>query len=543
MILDNSFLSEYTGTALSPILFLKRAVLSNSNDIAVIDGKHRWTWRQYANRCERIAISLQQMGVDKGSVVSTLLPNIHELLELHFAVPLSGGILNALSTRTDAATLNFVFEKLNPKILFIDKSYLPLLNHVSFNNPVKIIIIDDNSLTTPILPTKYKIIPYESLITEYSSKALSFIQFDEQEAISINSTSGTSGQPKLVVYSHRGTFLNAISNILDWDMPKNPTFLWTLPMFHCNGWCFPWAIAARAGTHICIRKFDAEEAMQLIQKHNVTHYCGAPIVHYSLGKIAQKCGKHFGGRVYGLIAGAPPTEMAFSLMDEVGINATHVYGLTETYGPVVVCENKYEWNELPKSEKTLRRMRQGIVSNLQGQVSVIDENNQQEVPFDGKTIGEVAIRGNIVAAYDPVRHVTPEITDQWFYTGDLAVVDPDGYIKIIDRKKDIIISGGENISSLELENALSSYPGVLAAAIVAKPDPYWGEVPHAFIELDENTSITEQELNDYICTVVARYKRPKGYTFLTIPRNANGKVIKDQLRKRIKEGRFILIVE
>ncbi|MDC9588175.1 AMP-binding protein [Xenorhabdus sp. XENO-10] len=535
MILDNPFLSEYTGTALSPILFLKRAILSNGKDIAVIDGKHRWTWHQYANRCERIAISLQQMGVDKGSVVSTLLPNTHELLELHFAVPLSGGILNALSTRTDAATLNFVFEKLNPKILFIDKSHLPLLNHVSFNNPVKIIIIDDNRLTIPVLPTEYEIIPYESLVTEYSSKALSFIQFDEQEAISINSTSGTSGQPKLVVYSHRGAFLNAISNILDWDMPKNPTFLWTLPMFHCNGWCFPWAIAARAGTHICMRKFDAEEAMQLIQKHNVTHYCGAPIVHYSLGKIAQKYGKHFGGRVYGLIAGAPPTEMEFSLMDEVGINATHVYGLTETYGPVVVCENKHEWNELPKSEKTLRRMRQGIVSNLQGQVSVIDGKNQQEVPFDGKTIGEVAIRGNIVAAYDPVRHVTPEITDQWFYTGDLAVVDPDGYMKIIDRKKDIIISGGENISSLELENALSSYPGVLAAAIVAKPDPYWGEVPHAFIELDENISITEQELNNYICTVVARYKRPKGYTFLTIPRNVNGKVIKDQLRKRVKE--------
>ncbi|SFN66370.1 AMP-binding protein [Xenorhabdus japonica] len=534
MILDNSFLNEYTGTALSPILFLKRAVLSNGNDIAIIDEKQRWTWCQYANRCERIAISLQQMGVNKGSIVSALLPNIHELLELHFSVPLSGGILNALSTRTGEATLNFVFEKLNPKILFIDRSYLSLLNNISFNNQIKIIIVDKNSSTIPIFPTGYEFIPYESLITEHSSKTLSFFQINEQDAISINSTSGTSGQPKLVVYSHRGAFLNAISNILDWDMPKHPIFLWTLPMFHCNGWCFPWTIAARAGTHICMRKFNAEEAMQLIQEHNVTHYCGAPIVHYSLGKIAQKYGKHFGGRVYGLIAGAPPTEMEFSLMDEVGINATHVYGLTETYGPVVVCENKYEWNELPKSEKTLKRIRQGIVSNLQGQVSVIDENSQQAVPFDGKTIGEIVIRGNIVAAYDPVRHVTAETTNEWFYTGDLAVVDPDGYIKIIDRKKDIIISGGENISSLELENALSSYPGVLAVAIVAKPDSYWGEVPHAFIELDENASITEQKLNDYICTVVARYKRPKGYTFLTLPRNANGKVLKEQLRKHVR---------
>ncbi|PHM26070.1 AMP-binding protein [Xenorhabdus ehlersii] len=534
MILDNSFLHEYTGTALSPILFLKRAVLSNGNDIAIIDGKQRWTWHQYANRCERIAISLQQMGVDKGSVVSAILPNIHELLELHFAVPLSGAILNALSTRTDAATLNFVFEKLNPKILFIDKSYLSLLNNVSFNNPIKIIIVDENNSTIPISPAGHEFISYESLITEHSSKTLSFSQIDEQAAISINSTSGTSGQPKLVVYSHRGAFLNAISNILDWDMPRTPTFLWTLPMFHCNGWCFPWTVAARAGTHICIRKFDAEETMQLIQEHHVTHYCGAPIIHYSLGKITQKHKKHFGGRVYGLIAGAPPTEMMFSLLDEVGINATHVYGLTETYGPVVVCENKHEWQALPESEKVLKRMRQGIVSNLQGQVSVIDKNNSA-VPFDGKTIGEIAIRGNIVAAYDPVRQVIPEITNQWFYTGDLAVVDPDGYIKIIDRKKDIIISGGENISSLELENALSSYPGVLAAAVVAKPDPYWGEVPHAFIELDENASITEQELNDYICTVVARYKRPKGYTFLTLPRNANGKVVKDQLRKRVKD--------
>ncbi|MBD2785197.1 AMP-binding protein [Xenorhabdus sp. DI] len=540
MTLDNSFLNEYTGTALSPILFLKRAVLSNGNDIAVIDGKQRWTWHQYANRCEKIAISLQQMGVDKGSVVSALLPNIHELLELHFAVPLSGGILNALSTRTDTATLNFVFEKLHPKILFVDKTYLSLLNNVSFNNPVKIIVVDNeidnkNSPTVPILPAGCESLPYESLLTAHPSKTLSFIQIDEQEAISINSTSGTSGQPKLVVYSHRGAFLNAISNILDWDMPKHPIFLWTLPMFHCNGWCFPWTVAARAGTHICIRKFDAEEAMLLMQEHNVTHYCGAPIIHYALGKITQKHGQHFGGRVYGLIAGAPPTEMMFSLLDEVGINATHVYGLTETYGPVVVCDNKQEWQVLPRSEKILKRMRQGIVSNLQGQVSVIDRDNQSEVPFDGKTIGEVAIRGNIVAAYDPVRHVTPEITNQWFYTGDLAVVEPDGYIKIIDRKKDIIISGGENISSLELENALSSYPGVLAAAIVAKPDPYWGEVPHAFIELDENISITEQALDDYICTIVARYKRPKGYTFLTLPRNANGKVVKDQLRKRVKK--------
>ncbi|OTA14899.1 putative chain-fatty-acid-CoA ligase FadD13 [Xenorhabdus vietnamensis] len=535
MTLDNSFLNEYTGTALSPILFLKRAVLSNGNAIAVIDGKQRWTWRQYANRCEKIAISLQQMGVDKGSVVSALLPNIHELLELHFAIPLSGGILNALSTRTDTATLNFIFAKLSPKILFIDRSFLPLLNNITFNNPIKIIIVDKHETTIPIHSDGYEYMPYESLITEYSSKALSLPQIDEQAAISINSTSGTSGQPKLVVYSHRGAFLNAISNILDWDMPKNPIFLWTLPMFHCNGWCFPWTIAARAGTHTCMRKFDAEEAMQLIQEHNVTHYCGAPIVHYSLGKIAQKSGKHFAGRVYGLIAGAPPTEMAFSLMDEVGINVTHVYGLTETYGPVVVCENKHEWQALPKSEKILKRMRQGIASNLQGQVSVIDENSRQEVPFDGKTIGEIAVRGNIVAAYDPVRHVTPEITNEWFYTGDLAVVDPDGYIKIIDRKKDIIISGGENISSLELENALSSYPGVLAVAIVAKPDSYWGEVPHAFVELDENASITEQKLNDYICTVVARYKRPKGYTFLTLPRNANGKVLKDQLRKYVRD--------
>ncbi|CAM3977068.1 AMP-binding protein [Xenorhabdus thuongxuanensis] len=534
MILDNSFLHEYTGTALSPILFLKRAVLSNGNDIAIIDGKQRWTWYQYANRCERIAISLQQMGVDKGSVVSAILPNIHELLELHFAVPLSGGILNALSTRTDTATLNFVFEKLHPKILFIDKSYLSLLNNVYFNNSIKIIIVDENNSAIPVSPAGHEFISYESLVTEHSSKTLSFSQIDEQAAISINSTSGTSGQPKLVVYSHRGAFLNAISNILDWDMPKNPIFLWTLPMFHCNGWCFPWTVAARAGTHICIRKFDAEEAMQLIQEHHVTHYCGAPIIHYSLGKITQKHKKHFGGRVYGLIAGAPPTEMMFSLLDEVGISATHVYGLTETYGPVVVCENKHEWKALPESEKVLKRMRQGIVSNLQGQVSVIDKNNSA-VPFDSKTIGEIAIRGNIVAAYDPVRHVIPEITNQWFYTGDLAVVDPDGYIKIIDRKKDIIISGGENISSLELENALSSYPGVLAAAVVAKPDPYWGEVPHAFIELDGNALITEQELNDYICTVVARYKRPKGYTFLTLPRNANGKVVKDQLRKRVKD--------
>ncbi|OTA18592.1 putative chain-fatty-acid-CoA ligase FadD13 [Xenorhabdus beddingii] len=536
MIHADSFLSQYDGVALSPILFLKRAVLSRGDDIAVIDGKHHWTWRQYANRCERIAVSLQQMGIGKGSVVSAILPNTHELLELHFAIPLAGGILNALSTRTDAATLNFVFEKLTPKILFIDQSYISLLDNVTFNSPIEIIIVDSNNPVTPISTPEYKYIPYESLITENTSKKLTLIQIDEQEAISINSTSGTSGQPKLVVYSHRGTYLNAISNILDWDMPKSPTFLWTLPMFHCNGWCFPWAIAARAGTHICMKKFDAEEATKLIQEHNVTHYCGAPIIHYSLGKIAQKYGKHFGGRVYALIAGAPPTEMVFSLLDSIGITATHVYGLTETYGPVVICENKRAWEDLPSSEKILKKMRQGIVSNLQGQVSVIDENNGSEVPFDGKTLGEIAIRGNIIASYNPSRQITPETTSQWFYTGDLAVVDPDGYIKIIDRKKDIIISGGENISSLELENALSNYPGVLAAAIVAKPDPYWGEVPYAFIEPDEKSSVTAEELNDYICTIVARYKRPKGYAFLTLPRNVNGKIMKDKLREYVRNS-------
>ncbi|CEE94527.1 putative AMP-dependent synthetase/ligase [Xenorhabdus nematophila str. Anatoliense] len=531
---NSSFLNKHNDVALSPILFLKRAVLSNGDDIAIIDGKYRWTWRQYAQRCERIAVSLQQMGIEKGHIVSTLLPNSHELLELHFAVPLAGGILNALSTRTDSATLNFIFEKLSPKILIIDKIFISLLDHVAFNKPIQIIITDQDNSTIPISVPEYKFLPYESLITEYTSKTLSFIPINEHEAISINSTSGTSGQPKLVVYSHRGAFLNAISNILDWDMPKRPTYLWTLPMFHCNGWCFPWAIAARAGTHICMRKFDAEEAIQLIQAHNVTHYCGAPIVHHSLGKAAQKHGKHFNGLVSALIAGAPPTEMVFSLLDAVGIKGTQVYGLTETYGPITVCENKDEWKNLPQSEMILKKMRQGIVSNLQGEVSVIDENSQSEVPFDGKTIGEIAIRGNIVASYDPERHITQETTGQWFYTGDLAVVDPDGYIKIIDRKKDIIISGGENISSLELENALSGHPGVFAAAIVAKPDPYWGEVPHAFIELNENASVTEQELNDYICTIVARFKRPKGYTFMTLPRNVNGKTIKEQLRKQIK---------
>ncbi|MCC8367760.1 AMP-binding protein [Xenorhabdus sp. PB61.4] len=525
----NSLLNEYDGNALSPILFLKRAILSNGDYPAVIDGEQCWTWRQYGERCERVAVALQQMGIGKGCVVSALLPNIHELLELHYAVPLSGGILNALSIRTDAATLNFIFEKINPTILIIDKNYLALLDGVSFKNPVKIVVITENN--TPLPESALDLISYESLISEYPSETLNFYPIDEQEAISINSTSGTSGTPKLVVYSHRGAYLNAISNILDWDMPKYPIYLWTLPMFHCNGWCFPWTIAARAGTHVCIRKFDAQKAIQIMLKHQVTHYCGAPIVHYSLGREAQKLGISFNNNVYGLIAGAPPTEKMFSLLDAAGIRATHVYGLTETYGPVVVCEDKPDWATLPKSETILKKMRQGIVSNLQGEISVIDENNGLAVPFDGQSIGEIAIRGNIVAAYGPVDRVTFDMTSQWFFTGDLAVIDSDGYIKIIDRKKDIIISGGENISSLELENALSSYPGVLAVAVVAKPDEYWGEVPHAFIEIDDNTSITEQELDDYLRTIVARYKRPKGYTFSALPRNASGKILKETLRK------------
>ncbi|MDR0217638.1 MAG: AMP-binding protein [Enterobacteriaceae bacterium] len=548
MTQNNSFLNEYNGVALSPILFLKRAVLSHGDYPAVIDNGQQWTWQQYASRCANIAIALQQMGITKGSVVSALLPNIHELLELHYAVPLSGGILNALSIRTDSATLNFIFEQVNPQILVIDKDYLALLEGVSFKKPIAIILVgntilkkihaeNSTDIPQPIFNHEifgHEIIQYESLITRYPAETLHFHPIDEQEAISINVTSGTSGHPKIVVYSHRGTYLNAISNILDWDMPKRPSYLWTLPMFHCNGWCFPWTIAARAGTHICIRKFDAAEAIQLMQKHQVTHYCGAPIVHYSLGREAQKQGISFSNNVYGFIAGAPPTEKMFSLLATAGITATHVYGLTETYGPVVVCEDKHDWEALSTTEIVLKQMRQGIVSNLQGEVSVIDEKSGLAVPSDGQSIGEIAIRGNIVAAYGPASHVSSDTTSQWFFTGDLAVIDSDGYIKIIDRKKDIIISGGENISSLELENALSSYPGVLAVAIVAKPDEYWGEVPHAFIELDHQISITEQELDDYICTVVARYKRPKGYTFTSLPRNANGKLLKEALRKLAK---------
>ncbi|TDB51632.1 AMP-binding protein [Photorhabdus luminescens] len=536
MICSNSFLSEYDGVALSPISFLRRAVLSNGDDIAVIDGEYCWTWSQYASRCERLAIALKKIGVCKETVVSALLPNIHELLELHFAVPMAGGILNALSTRTDSNTLNFIFKKLNPKVLFIDRTFISLLDDVSLDKQVKIIVVDVDGVVISESIFDREFIQYESLITTHKLGELSFSLRDEQQAISINVTSGTSGQPKLIVYSHRGVFLNAVSNVLDWDIPKQPIFLWTLPMFHCNGWCFPWAITARGGTHICMRKFDAEEAVLLMQKHKVTHYCGAPIVHCALGTIARKQGLHFEEKIHGLVAGAPPTEMMFSLLDSIGIAVTQVYGMTETYGPVVVCEEKSDWEKLPKSVRISKRMRQGIVSNLQGQVCVLEENTELRVPFDGKTVGELVVRGNMVASYDPDRYVTLDTGSKWLFTGDLAVVEDDGYIRIIDRKKDIIISGGENISSLELENVLSNYPGVLAAAVVAKPDSHWGEVPYAFIELEETSSVTEYELNNYICTVIARYKRPKGYTFLTLPRNASGKIIKEQLRQLIRNS-------
>ncbi|MDE1474740.1 AMP-binding protein [Xenorhabdus bovienii] len=536
MIYSNYFLNEYDGVALSPISFLKRAVLSSGNDIAVIDGELYWTWDQFALRSERLAIALQKNGICKGTVVSALLPNIHVLIELHFAVPIAGGILNVLNTRTDSNTLNFIFKKLNPKVLFIDKTLISLLSGVSFNSEVKLIIVGGDTVI-PQSIINCEVIQYKSIITAYESETLSLSKIDEQEAISINATSGTSGQPKLIVYSHRGAFLNAISNVLDWDLPKKPTFLWTLPMFHCNGWCFPWTITARGGTHICMRTFDAESEVLLMQKHQVTHYCGAPIVHYALGIVAQKNGLNFNEKIQGLVAGAPPTETMFSLLDSIGVRVTHVYGMTETYGPTIVCEEKSDWKQLPKSARMSKKMRQGIVSNLQGQVCVLDENTKLQVPFDGKTIGELVIRGNMVASYYPDQYVTLEMASKWLFTGDLAVIEEDGYVRIIDRKKDIIISGGENISSLELENILSNYPGILAAAVVAKPDLHWGEVPHAFIELEENASVTEIKLDNYMLSIIARYKRPKGYTFLTLPRNANGKIIKEQLRNIIMNSK------
>ena len=517
---------------LTPLDFIARSAQVYGAMPAIVYGKTRRTWAQTYERCRRFASSLAARGINRNDTVAVLLPNIPEMLEVHFAVPMAGAVLNALNTRLDYATLLFMLRHGEAKLLIIDSEYSPLAEKLKTDLPELIIIgVHDHQADTPANPATW--MDYEVLINQGDPNFEWLMPVDEWNAIALNYTSGTTGDPKGVVYHHRGAAVNAISNILEWDMPKHAVYLWTLPLFHCNGWCFPWTVAARAGVNVCLRKFEAQHVLDLIAKEKVTHYCGAPIVQSALASAPAEWRAGIAHRVSTMVAGAPPSPAVIAQMAAMGFDLTHVYGLTEVYGPATVCAKQTDWHDLDPAVQAQLNARQGVRYHLQADVAVMDPETMQAVPADGETLGEIMFRGNIcMKGYLK----NPKATEAafaggWFHTGDLAVMSPDGYVRIKDRSKDIIISGGENISSIEVEDAIYQHPAVAAVAVVATPDAKWGEVPCAFVELRSGAVVTEQEMIAHCKLHLAGFKVPKRVVFKELPKTSTGKIQKFALRE------------
>ena len=524
--------------ALSPLRYLERAAYIYPHQDAIIHGKRHISWRETYNRCRQFAHQLQKLGIGKNDTVSVLLPNIPAMIEAHFAVPMIGAVLNTLNTRLDAKTIAFMLEHAETKVLLVDPEFAVLAKEALslVSHSIYVIDVDDEEyeqcFSTPIGQ-----IEYEDWLAEGDAEFEWHLPNDEWDAISLNYTSGTTGNPKGVVYHHRGAYINAASNIIASGMIPRAKYLWTLPLFHCNGWCFAWTMAANGGTNICLRKVDPELVFKLIAEHKVDYFCGAPIVLSLLINTPKDKQAHFDHRVEVMVAGAAPPAAIIEGMRHLGINVTHVYGLTETYGPSALCASQAGWSELSIQEQAQLHSRQGVPYPLQDGMKVIDPESMQPVPHDGQTMGEIMFRGNIVMkGYLKNPKATEEaFAGGWFHTGDLAVCQPDGYAKIMDRSKDLIISGGENISSLEIEEVLYRHPAVLTAAVVAKPDPYWQEVPCAFIELKTGHELSAEQLIEYCKQHLARYKLPKDIVMTEIPKTSTGKLQKFILREWAKQ--------
>lgn len=521
-------------TPLSPISFLRKAATVHPQRVAVVHGERRLDWQQVHARCRRLASALQAMGVGEGDTVAAMLPNTPAMIELHFGPAMLGAVLNTLNTRLDAETLAFMLDHGEAKVLFTDREFSPVMQRALAlcRQPPRVVDVDDLDIEQGEFLGE---IEYEALL-ETGDPAFEYaLPSDEWNAIALNYTSGTTGDPKGVVYHHRGAYLNAVANIIDWSMPQHPVYLWTLPMFHCNGWCFPWTMAAVAGTQVCLRRFDRKRVLELMREHRVTHYCGAPVVHAALAAAPEESKQGLVG-VKAQVAGAAPPAAVLEEMERMGVQITHVYGLTEVYGPASICQPKAEWEQLSIDERAELNSRQGIACLLQEDMQVCDPVTLQPVPHDGMTVGEILFRGNItMKGYLKNPRATAEaFHGGWFHTGDLAVVYPDGNVKIRDRSKDVIISGGENISSLEVEDALCRHPSVLAAAVVARPDAKWGETPCAFIELKEDLDLSPDDALAHCRQNLAGYKVPKRFVFGALPRTATGKVQKFNLRDRAR---------
>ena len=526
--------------SLSPLSFLRRAAAVYPHRTAVIYGEQRQTWAETDARCRRLASALAARGIGEGDTVAVMLPNVPAMLEAHFGIPMVGAVLNTLNTRLDAEAIAFQLQHGEAKALLTDREFSRVIAKALELAGRDILVIDVEDETAPA-GDNVGSMTYEQLLAEGDPAYEWTLPGDEWNAIALNYTSGTTGNPKGVVTHHRGAYLNAASNVISWNLPQHATYLWTLPMFHCNGWCFPWTMALIAGTSVCLRRIDPSVIFWLIKSHHVTHMCGAPIVYNMLISAPAKLREGLNHTVNGLIAGAAPPIAVIEGCEAAGINLTHVYGLTEVYGPAAVCAKQAEWDDLPLDERARLNGRQGVPYALQEAVTVLNPDTMEPVPCDGVTIGEICFRGNVVMkGYLKNEKATKEaFAGGWFHTGDLAVRDASGYIKIKDRSKDVIISGGENISSVEVEDALFHHPAVMSAAVVAEPDPKWGEVPCAFVELKADQHVTEEELIAFCREHIARYKVPKRIVFGELPKTATGKVQKFVLRERVKSASAI----
>lgn len=523
--------------ALTPLSFIERTASVYPERLAIVHGDLRQTWGQTYARCRQLASSLRKAGIGKNDTVAVILPNTPPMVEAHFGVPMAGAVLNTLNTRLDAEALAFMLDHGEAKALIVDPEFTGVIAKAlklrTCTEPLLVIQVDD-ALYGPAA-TQVGSISYEDFVAQGDADFAWEMPEDEWDAIALNYTSGTTGNPKGVVYHHRGAAINAISNVLEWDMPKHSVYLWTLPMFHCNGWCFPWTVAARAGVNVCLRRVEAKAIFDAMREHGVTHYCGAPIVQSLLVNAPAELKVGIPAGVKAMVAGAAPPASMIEGMEAMGFDLTHVYGLTETYGPATVCAKHEAWQQLDIGERARLNARQGVRYHLQREVRVVDPETLQPVPMDGETMGEIMFRGNI-AMKGYLKN--PKATDDafrggWFHSGDLAVQYPDGYIQIKDRSKDIIISGGENISSIEVEDVLYRHPAVLAAAVVAKPDEKWGETPCAFLEIKPGAEVTEQDIIAHCKQHLAGYKVPRAVVFGELPKTSTGKIQKFELRKQV----------
>jgi len=530
--------NEANYVPLSPLTFLERTKDIYPNYEAVVYESRSYTWEEVYKRCVKFASALDKLGVKTGDTVSIMAFNTPEIFEAHYSIPMVGAVINAINTRLDPNTVSYILEHSDAKVLIVDRQFYEVIAKALKNvkNKITIIDIDDKDIDTSSFK-KIGELEYESFLSSGDENYKWKKPRDEWQAISLGYTSGTTGNPKGVVYHHRGSYLMATGSTQAWNMPNRLNFLCVVPMFHCNGWCYPWTLAMLHARVICLRNIDVKKMFELIDKYEVTHFGGAPIVLNMIVNAPKEDQKTLKRKVNVLTAGAPPPSIIFEKMENLGFEVMHVYGLTETYGHMLQCAWNEDWNSLEKDKKNEIKARQGVrYPNTEGAI-VMDPETMKPVPKDGKTMGEIMIRGNIVMKgyYKDKEATDKSMAGGWFHSGDLAVTYPDGYIKIQDRSKDIIISGGENISSIEIENAIAKHPSVSLAAVVAKPDEKWGETPCAFVELIKDKPATEKEIIDFCRETLAGFKLPKSVIFCDLPKTSTGKIQKFELRKKVKE--------